>query len=92
MGATRFIRTAWKSTAGLLAVILSCACAAVTGDRVVLNGYYRAAPKFKDGALQPGKDVYFEVNSIERGETAYGDVKWSEAEEKQIKELVFLHF
>ena len=60
---------------------------AVTGDRVILNGYYRAAPKYKDGALQPGKDVYFEVNSIERGETAYGDVKWSDAEEKQIQEL-----
>jgi len=60
---------------------------AVTGDRVVMNGYYRAAPKFKDGALQPGKDVYFEVNSIERGETAYGDVKWSDDEEKQIKAL-----
>ena len=60
---------------------------AVTGDRVVLNGYYRTAPKFKDGVLQAGKDSYFEVNNIERGETAYGDVKWSEKEETQIKEL-----
>ena len=60
---------------------------AVTGDRVVLNGYYRTAPKNKDGVLQAGKDVYFEVNSIERGETAYGDVKWTEAEEVQIREL-----
>ena len=58
-----------------------------TGERVVLNGYYRTVPKYKDGNLQAGKDSYFEVNSIERGESAYNDVKWSAAEEKQIIEL-----
>lgn len=60
---------------------------AVTGDRIVLNGYYRTSPKFKDGMLQAGKDVYFEVNSIERGETEYGDIKWTDEEAVQIKEL-----
>jgi replicative DNA helicase Mcm len=58
-----------------------------TGERVILNGYYRTTPKYKDGNLQAGKDSYFEVNSIERGESAYDDVKWSEDEEKQIVEL-----
>jgi replicative DNA helicase Mcm len=58
-----------------------------TGERVILNGYYRTIPKYKDGNLQAGKDGYFEVNSIERGESAYDDVKWTESEEIQIKEL-----
>jgi len=58
-----------------------------TGERVILNGFYRTVPKYKDGNLQAGKDGYFEVNSIERGESAYDDVKWTEAEEKQILEL-----
>jgi replicative DNA helicase Mcm len=58
-----------------------------TGERVILNGFYRTSPKYKDGTIQVGKDVYFEVNSIERGESAYDDVKWTEAEEKQILEL-----
>jgi replicative DNA helicase Mcm len=61
--------------------------AVTTGERVVLNGFYRTMPKFKDGNFQAGKDPYFEVNSIERGESAYSDVKWTEEEEKQIVEL-----
>lgn len=58
-----------------------------TGERIILNGFYRTVPKYKDGNLQAGKDGYFEVNSIERGESAYDDVKWTEEEEKQILEL-----
>jgi replicative DNA helicase Mcm len=58
-----------------------------TGERVILTGFYRTMPKYKDGNLQAGMDSYFEVNSIERGESAYDDVKWTDAEERQILEL-----
>jgi replicative DNA helicase Mcm len=58
-----------------------------TGERVILNGYYRTVPKIKDGVLQAGKDGYFEVNSIERGESVYSDIKWTDEEEVQIKEM-----
>jgi replicative DNA helicase Mcm len=56
-----------------------------TGERVVLNGMYRSLPKFKDGVLQAGKDFYFEVNSIEREDCGYDEVKWNDEDEKKIR-------
>jgi len=68
--------------------VLGDLCNLVTpGERIILNGFYRTVPKYKGDDLQAGKDSYFEVNSIERGESAYDDVKWSETEEKEILTL-----
>ena len=61
--------------------------ATMAGDLVVLNGYYRTSPKRKDGVLQAGKDSYFEVNSMERNENEFGNIKWTEAEEQQMQDL-----
>ncbi len=37
-----------------------------SGDRVILNGVLCTIPKYKGDMLQAEKDVFFEVNSIER--------------------------
>ena len=56
-----------------------------TGDRIVLNGVYRSLPKYKDGCLQAGKEVYFVVNSIERD--VDDAVSITPEDERHIREL-----
>lgn len=57
-----------------------------SGDRVVLNGVYRTMPKYKGSILQAEKDVFFEVNSIERG-IENEKMILTEEDEKTIQDL-----